>query len=126
MRDKDGGWRMIRHRMFSLEGTNDGCYWLNMCVYTLCPDNQNIPKIVNTRTGEYRILTTDDYVNILSSREIAVLSLIDNGLQSKEIADNLFISVNTVHRHRQNILQKLKVGNAIEACKVAKAMGLIS
>ncbi len=88
---------MIRHRMFSLEGTNDGCYWLNMCVYTLCPDNQNIPKIVNTRTGEYRILTTDDYVNILSSREIAVLSLIDNGLQSKEIADNLFISVNTVH-----------------------------
>ena len=52
--------------------------------------------------------------------------LIDNGLQSKEIADNLFISVNTVHRHRQNILQKLKVGNAIEACKVAKAMGLIS
>lgn len=96
-----------------------------MCIYTLCHDNQDTPKIVNTRTGECRILTTDDYVNILSSREIAVLRQIDNGLQSKEIADNLCISVNTVHRHRQNILQKLKVGNAIEACKVAKAMGLI-
>ena len=95
-------------------------------MYTLCHDNQDRPKIVNTRTGEYRILTTDDYVNILSSREIAVLRLIDNGLQSKEIADSLFISVNTVHRHRQNILRKLKVGNAIEACKVAKVMGLIS
>ena len=54
-----------------------------------------------------------------------MLRLIDNGLQSKEIADQLFISVNTVHRHRQNILTKLKVGNAIEACKVARAMGLI-
>ena len=126
MRDKDGGWRVIQHRMSSLEGTNDGCYWLNMCVYTLCHDSQEKPKIVNTRTGECRILTTDDYASILSSREIAVLRLIDSGLQSKEIADNLFISVNTVHRHRQNILQKLKVSNAIEACKVAKMMGLIS
>ena len=125
MRDKDGVWRSVRHRMFSLEGTSDGCYWLNMCIYTLCHDNQDTPKIVNTRTGECRILTTDDYVNILSSREIAVLKLIGNGLQSKEIADNLNISVNTVHRHRQNILQKLKVGNAIEACNIAKAMGLI-
>ena len=96
-----------------------------MCVYTLSHDNQDKPKIANTRTGECRILTTEDYVNILSSREIAVLRLIDDGLQSKEIADSLFISVNTVHRHRQNILQKLKVGNAIEACRVAKAMGLI-
>lgn len=125
MLDKDGVWRAIRHRMFSLEGTSDGCYWLNMCVYTLSHDNQDKPKIANTRTGECRILTTEDYVNILSSREIAVLRLIDDGLQSKEIADSLFISVNTVHRHRQNILQKLKVGNAIEACRVAKAMGLI-
>ncbi|MDO4320218.1 MAG: LuxR C-terminal-related transcriptional regulator [Bacteroidales bacterium] len=125
MRDKDGVWQSIRHRMVSLEGTTDGCYWLNICIYTLCHDNQDIPKIVNTRTGECHILTIDDYVDILSSREIAVLRLIDNGLQSKEIADNLYISVNTVHRHRQNILQKLRVGNAIEACKMAKAMGLI-
>lgn len=125
MRDKDGVWREIRHRMLSLEGTGDGCYWLNMCIYTLRHDNQDTPKIVNTRTGECRILTTDDYVNILSPRETAVLKLIDDGRQSKEIADSLCISVNTVHRHRQNILQKLMVGNAIEACKVAKAMGLI-
>lgn len=126
MRDKGGAWREVRHRLFSPEGTSDGCYWLNMCIYTLCHGNQDVPKIVNTRTGECRILTTDDYVNILSPRETSVLMLIDNGLQSKEIADRLCISVNTVHRHRQNILQKLKVGNAIEACKVAKAMGLIS
>lgn len=125
MLDKDGVWHTIRHRMFSLEGTIDGCYWLNMCVYTLCIDNLDKPKIVNTRTGECRVLTNDDYVKLLSSREIAVLKLINNGLQSKEIAERLYISVNTVHRHRQNIMTKLKVGNAIEACKVARAMGLI-
>lgn len=124
--DKDGVWRAIRHRMFSLEGTIDGCFWLNMCVYTLSHDNLDKPKIVNTRTGEYRILTNDDYVNLLSSREIAVLKLINNGLQSKEIAERLYISVNTVHRHRQNIMKKLKVGNAIEACKFARLMELIT
>lgn len=88
-------------------------------------DSQDTPKIVNTLTGESDVLTTNNYTKFLSSREISVLRLIDNGLQSKEIADQLFISVNTVHRHRQNILTKLKVGNSIEACKVARAMGLI-
>lgn len=125
MRDKAGEWCYIQHRMFSLAGTSDGCYWLNMCVYTLSNDCQHSPRVVNTRTGECRILTTDDFANLLSSREISVLSLINNGLQSKEIADRLYISVNTVHRHRQNIMLKLKVGNAIEACKVAKAIGVI-
>lgn len=126
MRDKTGEWCRVQHRMFSLAGTSEGSYWLNMCIYTLSNDGQDSPRIVNTRTGECHILTTDDYVDILSSREMEVLNLINNGLQSKEIADWLYISVNTVHRHRQNILMKLKVGSAIEACKVARAMGLIS
>lgn len=125
LQDIAGKWRRIQHRMFSLAGTKDGSYWLNMCVYTIKNNSQDTPKIVNTLTGESGVLTTNNYTKFLSSREISVLRLIDNGLQSKEIADQLFISVNTVHRHRQNILTKLKVGNAIEACKVARAMGLI-
>ncbi len=125
MRTDSGEWCNIRHRMFSLASTDNGSYWLNMCVYTICTDGQDAPKIVNTRTGECRVLTFEDYVELLSSREIEVLELINNGLQSKEIAERLYISVNTVHRHRQNILTKLKAGNAIEACKVARAVGLI-
>lgn len=125
MRGQKGEWIRIQHRLFALESTSDGSYWINMCVYSLPLDDNETAKIVNTRTGEYRVLTTEDYENILSCREINVLKLISEGLRSKEIADRLFISVNTVHRHRQNILAKLHVNHAIEACKVARAMGLL-
>ena len=54
-----------------------------------------------------------------------ILNLIRAGLLSKEIAAELCISVNTVSRHRQNILQKLSVGNSMEAVNAAIAMGLL-
>eukprot|EP00825_Cyclidium_porcatum_P024122 TRINITY_DN26650_c0_g1_i2.p4 TRINITY_DN26650_c0_g1~~TRINITY_DN26650_c0_g1_i2.p4 ORF type:complete len:108 (+),score=15.68 TRINITY_DN26650_c0_g1_i2:196-519(+) len=62
--------------------------------------------------------------NILSDREKEILQLIDQGKMSKEIAPDLSISINTVNRHRQNILEKLHVGNSIEACRIAKVLNL--
>ena len=45
--------------------------------------------------------------NILSKREIEVLSLLAQGKINKEIADCLKISTNTVITHRKNIMAKL-------------------
>ena len=61
---------------------------------------------------------------ILSDREKQILRLIDKGLMSKEIASQLSISVHTVSRHRQEILSKLQVKSSIEACRVAKELGI--
>lgn len=47
--------------------------------------------------------------NILSSREIEVLSLVAQGYINKEIADRLNIGLTTVISHRKNIQEKLKV-----------------
>ena len=52
---------------------------------------------------------------ILSKREIEVLGLVSKGFASKEIADKLFLSVNTVNNHRQNILEKVGAVNTTEA-----------
>ena len=49
----------------------------------------------------------------LTSREIDVLKLICEGYNSKEIADELFISINTVETHRKKIIQKFNVKNSI-------------
>ncbi len=125
IRNRQGGWIWVEHRMFPLASLADGSFWLCMCVYTICRDEGKKPKIVNTRTGEVRILTNEDYATLLSPRELEVLRLIADGLLSKEIAVRLSISINTVNRHRQNILQKLQVDNAIEACKTARVMGLL-
>lgn len=126
MSGADGSTFWVNHRMFALAGTANGSYWINMCVYTLAHDSVHHAQFVNTRTGDCRILTNHDYSDILSSREIEVLQLIDQGLLSKEIAERLCISKNTVDRHRQHILEKLHVGNAIEACRIARTMGLLT
>ena len=44
--------------------------------------------------------------NIFSSREFEIISLIESGLGSEEIAQKLFLSVHTVNTHRRNILEK--------------------
>ncbi|MFG6381685.1 MAG: helix-turn-helix transcriptional regulator, partial [Muribaculum sp.] len=70
-------------------------------------------------------LTSAADASILSRREKQVLTLIDSGKRSYEIAEILSISKNTVSRHRQEILAKLQVKNSMEACRIAKAMKII-
>lgn len=125
VKDACGEYRWVKHRMIPLATDKNGCLLLCACIYTLATDEDRKAKFANTRTEEVRILTNNDYENILSKREMEVLRLINQGLLSKEISDNLCISINTVNRHRQNILQKLKVDRAIEACKLAHVMGLL-
>ena len=54
---------------------------------------------------------------LLTPREREVLALAKEGMFSKEISEKLNISVHTVNRHRQNILEKLQVDNMIEAIR---------
>ena len=125
IRDKEDNIRVIEHRMFPMAISSNGSLRLMACVYTLVKDEQRQARIINSRTGEVRVLSNKDFENVLSEREFEVLRLIDQGKLSKEIASLLSISINTVNRHRQNILLKLNVNHAIEACKVARVMGLI-
>lgn len=47
--------------------------------------------------------------NALTERETQVLRHVALGLANKEIADRLFISINTVITHRKNITEKLEI-----------------
>lgn len=57
--------------------------------------------------------------NVLSRREIEILSELKNGLGYKQIADRLFISEGTVPKHIENIYRKLQVNNKVSAINVA-------
>jgi ATP/maltotriose-dependent transcriptional regulator MalT len=61
----------------------------------------------------------------LSDREIEVLKLIAAGLTNQEIAERLFISLNTVRTHTKNINSKLDVHSRTQAIARAKKLGLI-
>ena len=62
---------------------------------------------------------------ILSPRELETLRLVADGLQAKEIADRLAISVSTVQNHIQQIFRKTKTGNRVEAVRWARRSGLL-
>jgi DNA-binding NarL/FixJ family response regulator len=59
--------------------------------------------------------TKTSELNKLSSRENEILDLISEGCRIKEIADKLFITVNTVRTHIRHIYEKLQVQSRIEA-----------
>ncbi len=61
----------------------------------------------------------------LTGREIEILGLVGEGKTSKEIADELFISENTVRNHVRNILDKLGMKSRFEAVNWAYREGLI-
>ncbi|MDU1891447.1 MAG: helix-turn-helix transcriptional regulator [Dysgonomonas sp.] len=128
MRDKSGEYVAIQHRMFYVANCASGNFWLSLCLYNYAYNNslETFDKvIINSATGEIIRQDKQQCNNILSVREKEVLLLIEKGMMSKEIADRLSISKNTVDRHRQNILEKLRVKNSIEACRVAKLMDLV-
>lgn len=56
---------------------------------------------------------------VLSKRELEVLSLIADGYTNSEIAEMLFTSKRTIETHRQNILEKTKAKNTANLIKYA-------
>jgi DNA-binding CsgD family transcriptional regulator len=70
--------------------------------------------------------TSTDSNKELSLREIEVLQLIVKGITNKEIADKLYISLNTVQTHRKNITTKLGIKTVSGLTFYAIMNGIIS
>jgi LuxR family maltose regulon positive regulatory protein len=64
-------------------------------------------------------------IDSLSKRELEILTLIAAGLKSKEIAEQLVITLNTVLYHNKNIYSKLGVNKRTLAIAKAKELNLI-
>ena len=60
---------------------------------------------------------TNEHFQLLSRREQEILEQLAKGYRYKEIADKLFLSVDTVRTHIRNIYEKLQVNSRIEALK---------
>lgn len=62
----------------------------------------------------------------LTGRELEVLRLVADGLTNQAIAEKLFVSDHTVHRHLANILNKLSVSSRAAAVAQAARRGLLA
>ena len=85
------------------------------------------PSAVTTLVRDYveRRGRGEEQFDVLTPRELEVLKLIAEAHTSKEIAELLFISIKTVERHRQNILDKLGMRDRVELTRYAIRRGLI-
>ncbi|WP_418359971.1 response regulator transcription factor [Sphingobacterium detergens] len=123
---KDGQIMLMSHQIIYLDTPGQEFPQLALCCYTLMPDREDRQSkknyIFNQVSGEVFPLDKEEMKDVMSVREKEVLRCIRAGMSSKDIAEKLALSVNTVNRHRQNILQKLRVRNSHEAISIYNKM----
>jgi len=84
-----------------------------------------VKKILSAFKIEPKSQTNTCLNEPLSDRELEVLCLIAAGLSNKEIAEKLFVSLNTVRTHTKSINAKLDVHSRTQAVARAKELDLL-
>jgi two-component system NarL family response regulator len=85
------------------------------------------PDVADIVIDDYvRYLEADHQrpVHSLTDKERQVLQLLSEGHSTREIAEQLFVSVSTIETHRQHIMSKLHVTSIAQLTKCAIRMGL--
>jgi DNA-binding CsgD family transcriptional regulator len=131
-RDKYGKYLNVILQLVVLDLDKKGNVWLVLILDDLLPDKISFEgvnrRVIHIKTGKICLFKDELESNkktILSTREVEVLGMVSKGFASKEIADKLFLSVNTVNNHRQNILEKVRASNTSEAVNYARNLGLL-
>ena len=75
--------------------------------------------------GPPRVTGPGEDVTVLTPRELDVLKLVAQGLSNPDIAQRLFLSEHTVHRHLANILRKLNLSSRAAAAAWGVRAGLV-
>lgn len=91
------------------------------------------PKVTTVIVEKKVIINSPDFVfNTqelervgISQRELEVLQLMASGLSNAQIAEKLFVSLNTVKTHSSKVFEKLEVQRRTQAVEKAKQIGLI-
>jgi len=128
LNEKNEYLRVIEQQI-CLENDIHGNTWLALGIIDISPD-QSIEapfqsRLINVKSGDFFVFPPYNKEAMLTAREKEILQLIAKGLISKQIADKLFISVNTVNTDRQKILEKLNADNSFKAIKYASKLGII-
>ena len=92
-------------------------------------DNELLVHICRPEPSAKTSKTTNPSENIaiseLSQRELEILRLLADKVKTRDIADNLSISVRTVRTHIQHLMYKLHVHNRKEAIATGQRLNLI-
>lgn len=131
LKSKNSHYVRFIQQLVPLELDAKGNIWLMLMLNDIVPDRgesaQPQRKVVNMKSGKLYVFNDEENNgrSILTKREIEILGLLSKGMASKQVADELFLSVNTVNNHRRNILEKTNAENTAEAVRYAISLGLM-
>lgn len=122
MRKKDGSYIKILRHMTVVDTDKDGNVLSSVAICSVISDIKSSDEVTYKLEGPnshifYEIL--EELIDIhsrpeLTDREIEIIRLLAKGNSSKEIANELFISHNTVTTHRKNMMNKLEAANVVD------------
>lgn len=99
--------------------------WLALKLSTPKTATIYIEKEVLVNTDEF-ILNEAELNRLgLSKRELEVLHLMAGGLSNQQIAERLFVSLNTIKTHTSKLFEKMEVQRRTQAVEKAKRLSLI-
>ncbi len=104
----------LERLLAAIQAAQDGATYLDPQIARLVLDNLKPP------TPE-----PNQNIGLLSERELEVLKLIVEGKSNNEIADELYLSTNTIKTHVRGIMNKLAVDDRVQAAVVALRSGLV-
>lgn len=86
------------------------------------------PALTRTLISDYvrKVDRSDAATDMLTERELEVLTLVAEGLTNRQIALKLNISIKTVQSHRANLMDKLNLHDRTELVRYAIRRGLIA
>ena len=102
---------------------------LNHAIHEVMKGNRffspTISRRMKTIYDELPVSSDGNKAVKLTSREIEVLQLIAEGAANKQIAGELNISIKTVEKHRQNLMDKLRIHETASLTRYAISTGVI-
>lgn len=100
--------------------------WLALKLTKPKVETQIIEKEISTKNADFII--NEEVMNELgiSKRELEVLQLMADGLSNQEIAERLFVSLNTIKTHSSKVFEKMEVKRRTQAVEKAKRLSLIA
>lgn len=132
IKEKSGKYVQMILQLSVLELDKNGNIWLVLILDNLLSENMMFQKVshrlINLKTLDLVYFKENSVVKIkkvLSTREIEILHLCSIGLISKEIAEKLSLSINTINNHKQKIFKKLNASNITEAIYFCEILGLL-
>lgn len=90
----------------------------------LSAQNSTQPPVGNSQQ-ENQSIPEEIMKKHLSKREIQVLQLVAKGMTATQVAEKLYVSLDTVETHKKNIIIKFKAKNTVEAVVKAVRMQMI-